>query len=927
MLYFYKNSLHMNRKITLSIVASALVVGAVFINLNKGENQYSPRVASEEKVDGYLAYLNSIRANQITGVVSHEDVMAVRSEIRRENERLNKADWPLNWEFAGPDNIGGRTKALVIDNTNPNILYTGGVSGGIFKSTNKGGSWFPLTLDNDFFGISCMAQTSDGTIFAGTGERGIQQNNAGGQETFTPAFNGSGIYASTDGETFNLLNTSVSFGNINTLVVHPTQTNKILAGTTGALRYSDDGGASWTTIRGGSCKDIAINNNGTALVFIGSVVYRVTDVFDGSQYTTSNIVQGLGGIRRAASAWAHDDDNYCYIVTAGTVSTSIAPANSAGLTGLWRSTDQGVTWKEEVNEASTFFAPFANIGTNTQGVWDMAIAVDPNDKDRVFIGGIEFAEWTLEEGPQIVASKFGSRQNTNYIHSDKHLITFDQSGDYPIMYVCTDGGIFKSTNEELDQYTGINTGFTTTQFYGIAAGRNGRILGGTQDQNSILITNESYPRKKGQPVLSGDGFQAEISEYNPNIMFGEAYNGTVRRSLVGGTEMAFFWDNRIRKAFASAGAPNTIFNSPMELWEEPLYVDSVKNYGYNSDWDNVMKSRLYMPFLSGVFMCNNVLRDAHNPEEASNERIRWFKVSSIGSPSQQDEVSQITSSYDGNHLFFAKNNGRIYRVDNLNAASFDTTSLPKFSDIADTLVTTQINGNLSINGRAFTSIAIDKNDPNRVVITLGNYGNSSFIFVTENALDPSPTWSSIQNNLPRFPVYHAVISNDDPDVIVVGTEYGMWATNNGTSSAPNWVETMTGIDADVPFPSVPVLSVVQVQDKPWSGPVIYAGTHGMGIWKSGSLLSNIKDNEQEAVVKPSISAYPNPANNVLNLSTDIKGSYTLKVYNMKGQAVISNTGDSNGKITLKTNHLSSGNYFVEIVGRNDKVVSKIIVQH
>ncbi len=918
----------MNRKITLSIIASAFVVGAVLINLNTESKKYSPRVATEESVDGYLEYLNSIRANQHTGVVSQEDVNAVRAEIVRENRKLNKVDWPMKWEFAGPDNIGGRTKSLVIDNTNPNILYTGGVSGGIFKSTNRGGSWVPVGLDSDFFGISCMAQTSGGTVFAGTGERGIQINNPSGQETFTPTFNGSGIYASTDGETFNLLNNTTGFGNINVLVSHPTQ-NVILAGTTGALRYSDDDGQSWTTIRGGSCKDIAINENGVALVYIGSVVYRVDDVFDQDQYVSANIITQIGANQRCASAWAHDDPNYCYIVSVGTISTSLAPAgaNLRGLTGLFRSTDAGKTWTEEVNEASQYFAPFTNIGTNTQGVWDMCIAVDPNDKDRVFIGGVDFAEWTLEEGPQIVGSKFGGRNNPFVIHSDKHLITFDKTGDFPIMYICTDGGIYKTTNEELNNYAEINTGFTTTQFYGIAASREGRVLGGTQDQNTILITNESFPRKKGIDVLAGDGFQAEISEYDPNIMFGESYNGTVRRSIVGGTEMATFWDNRIRNAFDGASSPNSIFNTPLELWEEQLYVDSAKIYGPNDDWNNIMKSRFFMPFRSGIFMCNNVLRDAHNPEDPSDERIRWFKVSDIPTPSQQSEVSQIESSADGNHLFVAKNNGEIFRVDNLNAVSFDTTSLPKWNDIADTLVTTKINGNMNISGRDFTSIAVDKNNANHVVVTLGNYGNSTYVFATENALDPSPTWTSIQNNLPRFPVYHAVISNDDPDVIVLGTEFGMWGTTNGTSSSPNWVQVMDGQDADVPFPTVPVLSVVQVQDKPWSGPVIYAGTHGMGIWKSGSLLTNVEEDEEETVVKPKISAFPNPANNVVHLSTSVKGSYVLKVYNMSGQEVIITEGTSNGRITVKTDRLVSGNYFVEIVGRNDKAVSKIIVQH
>ena len=78
----------MNKKITLSIIASAFIAGAVIFNVKGDEKVYSPRQASEEKVDGYLQYLNSIRANQFTGVVDDEDVKAVRSEIKK--DAINK---------------------------------------------------------------------------------------------------------------------------------------------------------------------------------------------------------------------------------------------------------------------------------------------------------------------------------------------------------------------------------------------------------------------------------------------------------------------------------------------------------------------------------------------------------------------------------------------------------------------------------------------------------------------------------------------------------------------------------------------------------------------------------------------------------------------------------------------------------------------
>jgi len=401
-------------------------------------------------------------------------------------------------------------------------------------------------------------------------------------------------------------------------------------------------------------------------------------------------------------------------------------------------------------------------------------------------------------------------------------------------------------------------------------------------------------------------------------MFGEAYYGGIRRSLAGGVDMSSFWDNRISEAFASSSQPNTIFNTAIELWEDPEIVDLVKTNGPDSKYDSQIKSRLFLTMNDGIYMCNNVLGALHNPDKPSNDNIRWFKVSNATG------AINLTSSRDGNSLFIASR-GNMRRIDGLNKAVFDTTELTSYKTISDSLTTVSIKGNLSIGSRAVTSIAIDKNDPNRVVITVGNYNNTNYVYQTTNALDASPSWSSIQGNLPRFPVYHAIINESNSDEIILGTEFGIWATQNGTASSPSWSEALEGIDANMPMPRVPVFEVAQVSDKPWSGPKIYAGTHGMGIWETSSLLTNVKRTNNSNV--SNVMAYPNPANNYVNLKTDIKGLFKLTVYSIKGEAVYTSNGNSNGTINISTSNLINGNYFVEVLGDNKKAVSKIIIQH
>ena len=255
--------------IILALAALSLAIFAIVSTIDVPGNAYTPRIKQTQGISGYQSYLKSVRANQNTGFVSNEDVNQVIDEISLQNNTKFKSDWPLKWEFRGPDNIGGRTRCLVIDKDNSSILYTGGVSGSVFKSTNGGGSWSPITLGDENFGIVSMAQTNDGTLFYGTGENGLLLSNPNGDEG--SGFNGMGIYKSTDGETFSELANTKSFGNVYILTAHPT-TNHIYSGSSNGLRVSENGGDTWKLIKGGSCKEIKFNKNGVLLASIGNLI-------------------------------------------------------------------------------------------------------------------------------------------------------------------------------------------------------------------------------------------------------------------------------------------------------------------------------------------------------------------------------------------------------------------------------------------------------------------------------------------------------------------------------------------------------------------------------------------------------------------------------------------------------------------------------
>lgn len=135
---------------------------------------------------------------------------------------LGFAQLGLNWQEVGPDDIGGRTRAVLYDKTDAtgNRIFAGSVGGGVFKSTDGGHTWSPVNDQSGVFNVSCMAQAADGSILVGTGERFFYRNL---YQYKSNAFKGTGLYKfSPTSNTFTLVKDSAVFGDINEVATHPT---------------------------------------------------------------------------------------------------------------------------------------------------------------------------------------------------------------------------------------------------------------------------------------------------------------------------------------------------------------------------------------------------------------------------------------------------------------------------------------------------------------------------------------------------------------------------------------------------------------------------------------------------------------------------------------------------------------------------------
>jgi len=255
-------------------------------------------------------------------------------------------------------------------------------------------------------------------------------------------------------------------------------------------------------------------------------------------------------------------------------------------------------------------------------------------------------------------------------------------------------------------------------------------------------------------------------------------------------------------------------------------------------------------------------------------------------------------------------------------------------DDVDQLEITNI---LSSAGAAVTGLSVDPNDPNHVVVTVGGYGNSSAGKVREtfNALSENVTWNNIWSSagFNNMPCYDVVIDATDAsgETIVVGTEFGIFVTENGGDS---WAISNVGMENGPDAVTAPVFDLKQQfrDSHPWSnvtnGGAIYAGTHGRGIFVNGILA----DVEEEAPVaqNESWNVFPNPVTNgELNLPTlGMQGQARVEIFDLTGRRWVNDVVNVGGveRVGADVRELPSGYYVVRMSQGDNIKAAKFVVR-
>lgn len=656
------------------------------------------------------------------GMPSHALISAKKQidRMKKNHARVPQDAGIWHWTWLGPGNIGGRIRTIVFDHDNPDHMWIGSVSGGIWYSSDAGGRW--MAVDDFMANLAVTSIVIDPVnknyMYAATGE-GF--NN-------WDALPGAGIFRSANGGASwdQLPSTdSVKFYFCNRLSHHPTISGTLIAAGLNTVQRSTDWGDTWTKIYdvpGGAVTQVMYQQTDPNRILVASEHGFFLSTDGGSVFKT--VTTGASGkmplnTGRCEGAFSLADG-------------SIYVSANLNHGEIWRSQDGGDTWYNTSSLHPNFF-----LGSGDQGGYDNAIWVSPFDPNFVIVGGINV--WASGSGGtdwEEVSdwAQFGNKNNYNSAHADHHCIVTrpDYTGsDDEWIYDGNDGGIQRvkimriTSSILIPGWVNLNNGLGITQFYTGSASPGGSwIVGGTQD-NSVVRYDIMAGPNTWYTAETGDGGCVAV-DYNNN------YN--------------IYAEHQFLDFRKSDDAGNT-------------YDDAMDGLGDANNSDNAL-------FIAPFVM------DPHDPQTliAGGRRI-WRTTDGADGWGQIRDALFYVDPAICSAIDIAPTDSRIIWVGYSNGlVSYTSDGGGTWTNVSHTTP--------DLPDRYVTGIAINPTDPNEVFVTLAGYRTDCVWRTTdagqhwENRLGTAPyQLPAIQVNTVR---YHPL----DPNWVYLGTDLGVFASEN-----------------------------------------------------------------------------------------------------------------------------------------------------
>jgi hypothetical protein len=498
-----------------AIAASMFIANDFNESVDSKYSQNKGSLAVQQGATDFEKWLKGMMIDVETGEeITKSRLREVVSNYKAMNQ--NKAI-AVNWIEQGPDNIGGRTRAILVDHVDENRVWAGGVSGGLYVSYNKANRWERVENFPGGQFISSIAQDAGGNIYVGTGSR-------------NEAWSGEGLFVTSDfGATWQVVPGTETEARISRVAATEASSTVYFTTTTGLKKYTFGGTVENVTSYGGSgAATLAYSADGVVLVVAASTNNKTWVSLDWGQTFTDRSGSNQGEISN--SGFSRIEYAISKKKSDGTYSIYAATASSNNQ-GQWISIDNGVTWYKHT-PATGANTTTGVIDYRGQGTWNNTVSFDPTDPERVIVGGIDLHEWkqTINNPPSggwnQISIWSANEISPLYVHADNHQLKWDSNNR---LYIGNDGGIGVST-DLANTFYHANRGYNVTQFFAIAYDRDGSVIGGTQDNGALYNDHTNSTYKEFRRVTGGDGFTCEISYYNPDVIFTSSQYNVIRRS-------------------------------------------------------------------------------------------------------------------------------------------------------------------------------------------------------------------------------------------------------------------------------------------------------------------------------------------------------------------------------------------------------------
>jgi photosystem II stability/assembly factor-like uncharacterized protein len=617
----------------------------------------------------------------------------------------------------GGDPASGRITAVAADPTDFKTSYIAAAGGGVWKTTDGGSHWTPLTDSQStlFMGALAVAPSDPNTIYAGTGEA----DNSG------DSYYGRGVLRSTDaGATWKLLGIShFDRRTISKIVVSPTDPKTVYValaadGTNGVstsspgtgIWKSTDGGSTWTntTTKISTTEeysDLAMDplNPQTLYAAVGSYygtsvngIYKTTD--GGKTWMAAGNAPKGSNNGNTKIALAPTNDQVAY--------ASIADPSTGSLSKMMKSVDGGVTWQQLAATPNYMGA---------QGWYDSTLAVDPSSPNTVYAAGQDSVLRSLNGG--LTWSDITLGFNGHGPHADHHGIGFDADGR---LLDGNDGGIWRLDNGIPALWTDLNGNLQITQFTGIALDPTHSQLayGGSQDNGTERFTgSQAWPL-----IAGGDGGFVRVDFNNPL---------------------------RLYHTFADFPEEGAFFQRSEDGGTTWLEKDNGLNLSDPADF--------YPPYVMDPSNTSRLLLGTDRVYETTNRADSWRPISTPNSKGWvgSDSIDSLAIAPSDGNTIYASAGGRIF------VTTDDGTTWREhlISGVSDNIA----------------DLVVDPEN-SQIVYAVRDHFDGGHVY---RSLNGGVSWTNISGNLPNLPAYTLVLEGStlfvgNDDGVYESATSGIW---------------------------------------------------------------------------------------------------------------------------------------------------------